>query len=39
MDMITAEEVVLRIELYFIGGALESLTPQQAPVVRSVMSA
>jgi hypothetical protein len=38
MDMITAEEVVRRIELYFTGGAIPYLTPQQARVVRSVLS-
>jgi hypothetical protein len=38
MDMITAEEVVRRIELYFTGGAISYLTPQQARVVRSVLN-
>jgi len=39
MDMITAEEVVRRIELYFTGGALKYLTPQQARVVREIEKA
>jgi hypothetical protein len=29
MDMITAEDVIRRIELYFQGGALRYLTPRQ----------
>jgi ADP-heptose:LPS heptosyltransferase len=32
MDMITAQEVARRIELYFQGGALDYLTPEQAAV-------
>lgn len=39
MDMITAEEVARRIELYFTGGAVEYLTPTQARLVRSVLAA
>ena len=30
MDMITADEVVRRIELFFDGGAIEYLAPQPA---------
>jgi len=37
MDLITPEEVVRRVELYFTGGAISYLTPQQARVVRSVI--
>ncbi len=32
MDMITAEEVIRRIELYFTGGAVRYLTPQQVEI-------
>jgi hypothetical protein len=32
MDMITGDEVARRIELYFQGGALDYLTPDQARV-------
>jgi len=39
MDMITPEEVVRRIELYFTGGAVRYLTPEQARVVRAVLGA
>ena len=38
MDMITPEEVIRRIELYFTGGAIQYLTPAQARIVRSVGS-
>jgi hypothetical protein len=37
MDMITAEEVIRRIELYFSGGAAAYLTPSQARKVKSVL--
>jgi hypothetical protein len=37
MDMITAEEVVRRIEWYFTGGAIQYLTPNQARLVREVL--
>lgn len=39
MDMITAEEVCRRIELYFTGGAIQYLTHQQASKARKVTSA
>jgi ADP-heptose:LPS heptosyltransferase len=34
MDMITAEEVARRVELYFTGGAIGYLTPQQARLAK-----
>jgi len=39
MDMITHEEVIRRIELYFTGGALQYLTSQQARVARNAVEA
>lgn len=36
MDMISAEEVIRRIETYFTGGAAQYLTPHQARIARSV---
>lgn len=38
MDMITAEEIVRCIELYYTGGALSYLTLQQARLVRSIIN-
>ena len=32
MDMITADEVIRRIELWFVGGALRYLTPDYQPL-------
>jgi ADP-heptose:LPS heptosyltransferase len=37
MDLITAEEVIRRIELYFSGGACEFLTAAQSRIARSVV--
>jgi ADP-heptose:LPS heptosyltransferase len=37
MDMITAEEAVRRIELYFSGGAIAYLTPQQQKVAEEAI--
>jgi Glycosyltransferase (GlcNAc) len=34
MDMITAEEVARRVELYFTGGAVRYLTPRQAALAK-----
>ena len=33
LDMISAEEVIRRVELYFSGGAIEFLTAEQAAAV------
>ena len=35
MDMISAEEVIRRIELYFTGGACKYLTPAEARLARA----
>lgn len=37
MDLITAEDVIRRIELYFKGGAMEYLTPEQAKAAETVV--
>ena len=39
MDMVTAQEVIRRIELYFNGGAIEYLTAAQAAVVDGLTAA
>jgi hypothetical protein len=36
MDMISAEEVIRRIEFYFTGGALEFLTAAEGRIAKSV---
>lgn len=36
MDMITAEEVIRRIELYFTGGATRYLAPEEARIAKSI---
>jgi len=38
LDMITADEVIRRIESYFAGGAVEYLSPAQAAVCRETLS-
>jgi hypothetical protein len=38
MDMITADEVIRRIELYFTGGAIRYLTPSQARIAKAVVA-
>jgi len=38
MNMISAEEVIRRIELYFTGGAIRYLTPQQWEICQGVVS-
>jgi len=37
MDMITAEDVIRRIELYFQGGAIRYLTPRQGKLARAAL--
>ncbi len=39
MDMITAEEVIRRIEMYFAGGALAWLTPEQNSRAKAALKA
>jgi hypothetical protein len=36
MDMITAEEVIRRIELYFNGGAIKYLSPQESEASKTI---
>lgn len=38
MDMITADEVIRRVQLYFTGGAANYLTPAQARLVRALLA-
>lgn len=38
LDMISAEEVVRRVELYFSGGAVDFLTAEQAAVCAGIIS-